>query len=84
MKTVSPGRRLTLPAPARIALRLVDDMPLRLLTTLPVSLIDSGSLNRRGGAKSRAVNVPDLRSKCLDNVRYVVLNMHLRFYLRAG
>lgn len=65
VNTVSPGRRLTRPAPPRIALRLADEIPLRLLTTLPESLIESGSLNRRGGAKSRAVNVPDLRRRCL-------------------
>lgn len=65
MKTVSPGRRLTLPAPLRMAAWLTAEIPLRLLRILPASLIVSASLNLRGGAKSRAVKVPDFLNKCL-------------------
>lgn len=63
MKTWSPGSRLTRPAPPRMALFVRAEIPLPILRTLPESLMFSGSLNLRGGAKSRAVNVPDLRSK---------------------
>lgn len=65
VNTVSPGRRLTRPAPLRIALSCAWEMPLLLLLMLPASLATSGSLNFLGGAKSRAVKVPDFRSKCL-------------------
>ena len=69
VKTVSPGRRLTRPAPARTANWLAADKPLRLLLMLPASLlIESESLNFLGGKKSRLVNVDDLRSKWLQDV----------------
>lgn len=70
VKTVSPGSRLTRPAPARSAFRPTPDMPLCILRTLPVSFITSGSLNLRGGAKSRPVKVLDLRSKCLSKCEH--------------
>lgn len=63
VNTLSPGRRLTRPAPLRMAAWLTAEMPLRLLRMLPASLMVSFSLNLRGGAKSRPVNVLDLRSK---------------------
>jgi hypothetical protein len=69
VKTWSPGRRLTRPAPLRMAPRFLAEMPLPILRTLPASLIESASLNRRGGAKSRAVKVPDFRNVCLSHVR---------------
>jgi hypothetical protein len=57
-------------------------MPLRLLRILPASLIESGSLNFLGGAKSSEVNVPDLRSMCLfrllDWTTRKVIGIHLR------
>lgn len=61
VKTVSPGRRLTRPAPPRMALSCEFEIPLLLLLMLPASLIESASLNFLGGAKSRPVNVDDLR-----------------------
>lgn len=63
VKTVSPGRRLTRPAPARRALAFLELMPLLLERMEPASLIVSGSLKRRGGAKSRPVKVLDLRMR---------------------
>ena len=43
-------------------------MALRLLRILPVSDPVSLLLNRGGGAKSRAVNVPDFLSECLQTL----------------
>ena len=40
-------------------------MPLRLLRIEPASEADASLVNRGGGAKSSAVNVPDLRKRCL-------------------
>lgn len=69
MKTVSPGSRLTLPAPFRSAAWFIAEMPLLLLLLLrmlPASLMTSpSSLKRFGGAKSSAVKVPDFLSRCL-------------------
>lgn len=59
VNTVSPGRRLTRPAPFLIAPSWTDEIPLRLLRMLPASLVVSASLNLRGGAKSSPVNVLD-------------------------
>ena len=64
--TMSLGRRLTLYAPARIASRWTVEMPLRLLRMLPESLPVSPNLNRPGGAKSSAVNVPETRREWLS------------------
>jgi hypothetical protein len=71
VKTVSSGRRLTRPAPLRIACAWAAEMPLLLLRMLPASLMLSSPLpNLRGGAKSSPVNVLDFLSRCLDmNVR---------------
>lgn len=62
-KMMSPGRRLTRPAPLRMAISFTRDMPLRFERMLPASLILSLSLNFLGGAKSRPVKVPDLRNE---------------------
>ena len=62
VKTVSAGKRLTLPAPLRIAAWFIAEMPVRLLLMLPASLMSPSSLKRLGGAKSRAVNVLDFLS----------------------
>lgn len=44
------------------------DIPLRLERIEPESeAVPSRSLNRGGGAKSRAVKVPDLRRRCLPS-----------------
>lgn len=63
VNTVSPGKRLTRPAPLRIAPSCTAEMPLRLLLMLPASLVVSESWNFLGGAKSRLVNVDDFRSE---------------------
>ena len=63
VNTMSSGRRETRPAPFRIAPSCLDEIPLRLLRILPASLMESGSLNFLGGAKSSPVNVPDFLSK---------------------
>ena len=61
--TTSLGIRLTRYAPARTAILLVVDMPERFERIDPASEApDPGSRKRGGGAKSRAVKVPDLRS----------------------
>jgi hypothetical protein len=65
VKMLSSGSRLTRPAPLRIAPSCTAEMPLRLLRMEPVSLRVSESWNLRGGAKSRPVNVLDLRRRCL-------------------
>jgi len=68
VKTVSPGRRLTRPAPLRRACCCMVEIPLRplrLLRMLPASLIVSFSLNFRGGAKSSPVKVPPWLRTCL-------------------
>ncbi len=65
VNTVSPGSRLTRPAPLRRAACWTAEMPLRLLLMLPASLAVSPSLNFRGGAKSSAVKVVDFRRRCL-------------------
>lgn len=64
-KMMSPGRRLTRPAPLRMANSLTLDTPLRLDRMEPASDMESLSLILLGGAKSRAVKVPDLRSIAL-------------------
>ena len=76
VKTLSSGRRLTRPAPLRMAELARLEMPLPTLWTLPASLMASGSLNLRGGAKSNEVNVVDLRSRCLRgfHVRFTTAN----------
>jgi hypothetical protein len=76
-KTMSPGRRLTRPAPLRMAACDTAEIPLRLLLMLPASLIVSFSLNLRGGAKSRPVNVPDLRKRCLLIVSIMSMSFSL-------
>jgi hypothetical protein len=48
-------------APFLMALLVIWDTPERFDRMDPASLAFSGSLNLRGGAKSRAVKVPDLR-----------------------
>lgn len=63
VKTWSPGSRLTRPAPPRMALTCAAERPLRLLRIEPASLRASASTNLRGGAKSRAVKVLDLRRR---------------------
>lgn len=71
VKMVSPGSRLTLPAPFRMAPSCTAEMPLRLLRMEPASLrLSFASTNLRGGAKSRLVKVPDLRRRWL---RHAVL-----------
>lgn len=67
VKIWSPGRRLMRPAPPRMALSCAFDMPLRLLRMEPASLRASELSNLRGGAKSSAVKVLDLRSRCLED-----------------
>lgn len=63
VNTVSPGKRLTRPAPLRMAPSCTAEIPLLLLLMLPASLIVSVSLNFLGGAKSRLVNVVDFRNE---------------------
>jgi len=62
--TTPVGRRETLYAPLRMLCRCMAVIPLWLLRMLPASLISVSLRNLRGGAKSRAVKVPDLRSEC--------------------
>lgn len=64
-KMISPGRRLTRPAPLRMALSFARERPLRFERMEPASDMESGSLNFLGGAKSRPVKLPDLRSAYL-------------------
>lgn len=59
------GMRLTRYAPARMLCSCWADIALRLLRILPASEAVSLVLNRGGGAKSRAVKVPDFRNKWL-------------------
>jgi len=55
------------------------DMPLRLLRIEPASEAVSLLLNRGGGAKSKAVKVPDLRRRWLCCILVVILGiMHVR------
>lgn len=61
VNTWSPGSLLTRPAPLRMALSCACEIPLLLLRIEPASLRASESVNLRGGAKSRPVNVLDLR-----------------------
>ena len=62
----SLGILLSLYAPARMLYWCIADTPDRLLRMLPVSLMVSGPRYLGvGGAKSKAVNVLDLRSWCL-------------------
>ena len=63
--TVDVGRRLTRYAPVRMFHKCALDAPVPLLRILPASLAVSDVLNRAGGAKSRFVNVPDVRNACL-------------------
>jgi hypothetical protein len=59
--------RLTRYAPARMLCNWAGDIPDRFDRILPESLLVSVlDLNRGGGAKSRAVNVPDFRRACLN------------------
>ena len=65
----SRGMRLTRYAPVLMLCSCMRESPERLLRILPVSLIVSpGTWSRPGGAKSSAVKVPDLRSRCLYHV----------------
>ena len=66
VKTTSLGIRLTRYAPPRMAPSCLDEIPLWLLRILPASLMESGSLNLRGGAKSKDVKVPDFLRRCLS------------------
>lgn len=60
------GILLTRYAPLRTAQLPAADIPDRFDRIDPASeAFDPGSRNRGGGAKSRAVKVPDLRSMCL-------------------
>lgn len=62
--TILGGNLLTRYAPFLTASCWTCDIPLLVLRMEPASLILSWSLNLRGGAKSRAVKVPDLRRRC--------------------
>lgn len=62
----SLGILLILYAPARMLYTWAWLNPLRPERILATSLPESMSRRRVGGAKSRAVKVPDLRSKCLE------------------
>ena len=64
--TNSFGMRLTRYAPARMLWLVRADTPLWLLRIEPESEAVSLFLKRGGGAKSSAVKVPDLRSRCLQ------------------
>lgn len=65
--TISLGILLTRYAPLRIAILPALDMPDRLERIEPASdALEPGSRKRGGGAKSRAVKVLELRSKCLQ------------------
>lgn len=59
-------------------------MALRLLRILPASEAVSLLLNRGGGAKSRAVKVPDFLSKCLRSVVSKTDLIYEPTNLRAG
>ena len=61
--TTSLGMRLTRYAPVRTACCERADKALLLLRIDPASEVVSSFRKRGGGAKSRAVNVPDLRSR---------------------
>ena len=63
--TCSLGMRLSRYAPARMLASVLAERLLRPDRMDPESLPDSLFLNRGGGAKSRAVNVVDLRRACL-------------------
>jgi hypothetical protein len=84
----SLGTRLIRYAPARMACCCPVEMPLRPLRPLRMleaSLPASVFLNLGGGAKSKPLYVPDLRSKCLQyNVSFN--NHRAKGYqdLRAG
>jgi len=84
VKMVSPGRRLTRPAPLRMAPSCAAEIPLRLLRIEPVSLRLSLSPNFRGGAnaKSKPVNVLDFWRACLkgtvsETVKITVFDFRL-------
>lgn len=66
--TISLGIRETRYAPSRTAWCCMAEMPERALRMLPASLPPpiAGSLILDGGAKSKAVNVVDLRRSCGD------------------
>lgn len=66
------GRRLRRWAPARRANAWAWDMPLRPLRMLPASLPLSMLRRRAGGAKSRAVKVPDFLKRWLWSSRLVL------------
>lgn len=67
--TTSLGILLTRYAPVRMPILLAADMPDRFERIDPASdPFAPGSRKRGGGAKSRDVNVPDLRSRCLERV----------------
>ena len=66
--TIPCGNRLIRLAPDRMLYAWAgDSAPDRLLRTLPASLTVPSSRKRGGGAKSRAVNVPDLRNAWLTD-----------------
>lgn len=67
-KMMSPGRRLTRPAPRRMASSLTREMPLRFERIEPASDWLSGSLILLGGAKSRLPKLPDLRRAYLCHI----------------
>ena len=68
MPTTSFGIRLTRYAPARMLSSCLADMALRLLRILPASEAVALAGNRGGGAKSRAVKVPDFLRRWLSKM----------------
>jgi hypothetical protein len=65
VKTISLGILLTRLAPLATAYLPAADIPERLDRIEPASdALEPGSRNLGGGAKSRPVKRPDLRSKC--------------------
>ena len=74
--TTSAGILLTRFAPLRIAILPTCDMPERLERIDPASdPPPAGSRIRPGGAKSKAVNMPDLRRACLKDVSLRTANL---------
>lgn len=72
--TTSLGIRLIRYAPERMLSSCLADMALRLLRILPASEAVALPAKRGGGAKSRAVKVPEFLSRCLRDALVIILS----------